>query len=142
MDKVTEVNRYIDENIYHSKVWDNSNDKAKLKAVNNSERILKRVLKKYLGAEVPIEYIAEQAVYLMRIDDTFLRAELGATSITLDGVSVSIKDKDRTIAPAVLDSLGITPDAITGGLSRRKVGKYGTHVGDSYRGYVYRGRLR
>lgn len=142
MDRVTEISNYIDENIYHSKVWDIADNKARLKAVNNSERILTRVLKKYLGNEVPIEFIAEQAVYLMRIDDTFLRAELGATSITLDGISVSIKDKDRTIAPAILDSLGITPDAITGGISRRKVGKYSTSIGDSYRGYVYRGRLR
>lgn len=141
MDKITEVSNYIDENIYHSKVWDKADSKARLKAVNNSERILKRVLKDYLGNEVPTEYIAEQAVYLMRIDDTFLRAELGATNITLDGISVSIKDKDRTIAPAILDSLGITPDAITGGVSRRKVGRYTTHIGDSYRGYVYRGRL-
>ncbi len=133
MDKVVEVSNYIDENIYHSKVWDNADSKARLKAVNNSERILKRVLKKYLGSEVPIEYIAEQAVYLMRIDDTFLRAELGATNITLDGISVSIKDKDRTIAPAVLDSLGITPDAITRGISRRKVGRYVTCISDSYR---------
>lgn len=142
VDKITEVSNYIDENIYHSKVWDNADNKARVKAVNNSERILKRLLSEYLGTEVPVEYLAEQAVYLMRIDDTFLRAELGATSITLDGISVSIKDRDRTIAPAVLDSLGITPDAITGGLSRRKVGSYTTSIGDSYRGYVYRGRLR
>lgn len=133
MDKVTEVSNYIDENIYHSKVWDNADSKSRLKAINNSERILKRVLKKYLDNEIPIEYIAEQAVYLMRIDDTFLRAELGATNITLDGISVSIKDKDRTIAPAVLDILGITPDAITGGIARRKVGRYTTCISDSYR---------
>ena len=142
MDKITEISNYIDENIYHSKVWDTADNKARVKAVNNSERILKRVLRKYLADEVPVEYLAEQAVYLMRIDDTFLRAELGATSITLDGISVSIKDKDRTISPAVLDSLGITPDAITGGISRRKVGSYSTSIGDSYRGYSFRGRLR
>lgn len=133
MYKITEVSNYIDENIYHSKLWDKADNKARVKAVNNSERILKRLLSKYLGAEVPVEYLAEQAVYLMRIDDTFLRAELGATSITLDGISVSIKDRDRSIAPAVLDSLGITPDAITGGLTRRKVGKYATCITDSYR---------
>lgn len=142
VDKTTEISNYIDENIYHSKVWDTADSKARVKAVNNSERILKRVLRKYLADEVPIEYIAEQAVYLMRIDDTFLRAELGATSITLDGISVSIKDKDRTIALAVLDSLGITPDAITGGISRRKVGSYSTSIRDSYRGYSFRRRLR
>ena len=142
MDKITEVSNYIDENIYHSKVWDKADNKARLKAVNNSERILMRLLSKYIGAEIPVEFLAEQAVYLMRVDDTFLRAELGATNITLDGMSISVKDKDRTIAPAILDSLGITPDAITGGLSRRKVGKYTTSIGDSYRGYVYRGRLR
>lgn len=133
VDKVTEVAKFIDENIYHSKLWDNADSKERLKAVNNSERILKRLLSRYIDKEVPVEYLSEQAVYLMRLDDTFLRAELGATNITLDGMSVSIKDKDRSISPAVLDSLGITPDAITGGLTRRKVGKYITCLGDGYR---------
>lgn len=142
MERVLKINDYIEKNIYHSNLWDKATEREKLKAVNNSERILKRMLTKYLEQEIPIEYLAEQAIYIMRIDDTFLRAELGATNIALDGVSISIKDKDRTIAPAILDSLGITPDSVTGGISRRRVGKYATHIGDSYRGYVYRGRVK
>lgn len=133
MDKVTLVNNYIEENIYHSKLWDKADNRSRIKAINNSEKIIYRVLSKYVKGDIPVEFLAEQAVYLMRLDDTFLRAELGATNITLDGVSVSIKNKDRTIAPAILDSLGITPDAITGGLSRRKVGKYSTYITDRHR---------
>ncbi len=130
---VEQVNNYVEENIYHSALWDRATERAKTKAVNNAYKTLKRVLEKYLPEEVPIELIAEQAVYIMRLDDSFLRADLGATNITLDGVSISIKDKDRTISPVVLDYLHITPDALTGGVSRRKVGRYETHFGDSHR---------
>jgi len=133
LDKITEVSSYIDNNIYHSKVWDKADTKARTKAVNNAERTIKRLLSKYIENDIPTEFLAEQAVYIMRIDDTFLRAELGATNITIDGVSVSIKDKDRTISPVILDSLGITPDSVTGGLTRRRVGKYVTCLNDSYR---------
>lgn len=132
-----QVNEYVENNIYHSSLWDKATDRMKTKAINNADRTLRRVLEKYLPEETPVELIAEQAVYIMRLDDSFQRAELGATSITLDGVSISFKDKDRTISPVVLDCLRLTPDALTGGVNRRKVGRYETHIRDSHRKLPY-----
>lgn len=121
-----ELNSYIVNNVYHSSIWDEAQETMRIKAVNNSIVILLNVLKKYYSSEseIPVDVIAHQTVWFMRIDDTFLRAEMGATYIQMAGVMVNIKDKDRSIAPYVIDKLGITPDAITGGVTRRKVGRY------------------
>lgn len=121
-----DVTAYINENIYHSAVWDESTDSARSKAVNNSVDILIHGLNGVYtkGEDIPINILANQVVWFMRIDDTFLRAEMGASYIQMSGVMVNIKDKDRSISPYVLDALGITPDPLTGGVSKRKVGRY------------------
>lgn len=121
-----DVTAFIDENIYHSAVWDEATDTARRKAVNNSMDILIHGLNGvYInGEDIPINILANQVVWFMRIDDTFLRAEMGASYIQMSGVMVNIKDKDRSISPYVLDALGITPDPLTGGVSKRKVGRY------------------
>lgn len=127
-----DVTAYIDENIYHSAIWDEADEKTRKKAVNNSIQILTTYLKSHFTAEadIPVNILANQIVWFMRVDDTFLRAEMGASYIQMSGVMVNIKDKDRTIAPYVLDALGISPDAVTGGITKRKVGRYaGRYVG-------------
>lgn len=121
-----DVSQYIDENIYHSAIWDEADDTNRKKAINNSIDLLIHGLKGIYKAEsdIPVNILSNQVVWFMRIDDTFLRSEMGASYIQMSGVMVNIKDKDRSIAPYVLDALGITPDAITGGVTRRKVGSY------------------
>ena len=127
-----DVTAYIDESIYHSSVWDEADETVQKKAVNNCISLLTVILSKYFAteADIPVNILANQVVWFVRIDDTFLRAEMGATYIQMSGVMVNIKDKDRSIAPFVMDSLGITPDPITGGVTRRKVGSYaGRYIG-------------
>lgn len=119
-----DVQAFIDENIYQSKVWDSATESARKKAVNNSARILKSFLPSIYVTDVPVEHLAEQTVWLMKIDDSFQRSELGATSMSVDGFSISIADKDRSISPFILRINGISPDSITGGLTTRKVGRY------------------
>lgn len=125
-DTLTAVTDYIDDNIYHSSVWDEANSTARSKAINNSIDLLIRGLDGRYSAEedIPINILANQVVWFMRIDDTFLRAEMGASYIQMSGVMVNLKDKDLSIAPYVLDCLGISPDPITGGVTKRKVGRY------------------
>lgn len=128
-----EVRAFIDEEVYQSKVWDNASDTARKKAVKQSIRTLKRFFPSQYSNVVPVDHLAEQVIWLMKVDDTFQRAELGATNITIDGMSISIKDKDRALAPYILDVNGITPDAVTGGLSRRKVARYSLKRKDTFR---------
>lgn len=126
MATLAEVTTYINENIYHSAVWDEADVTAQEKAYNNSCDILLTYLPTVYTSitAIPANILSQQVVWLMRIDDTFLRAEMGASYIQMSGVMVNIKDKDRTIAPYVLDALGISPDAVTGGITKRKVGSY------------------
>lgn len=120
------VTQFIDENIYHSAIWDEADDTARRKAVNNSIDLLLRTFSNFYTVEtdIPTNILSNQVVWFMRIDDTFLRAEMGASYIQMSGVMVNIKDKDRSIAPYVLDCLGVTPDALTGGVTKRKIGSY------------------
>lgn len=129
-----QVSTFMDEEMYTSKVWDKADERTRRKALNHSMRTLIRLLPNiYSTDNMPVEHLAEQVVWLMKIDDTFQRAELGATNITLDGMSISIKDKDRSLAPFILEVNGISPDSVTGGLSKRKIGRYVTGFRDNYR---------
>ena len=129
---LTDVTAYIEESVYHSAIWDEATAGVRSKAINNCIELLVTVLKdKFLvEADIPVNILSHQTVWFMRIDDTFLRAEMGASYIQMSGVMVNIKDKDRSIAPFVMDALDITPDALTGGVTRRKVGSYsGRYIG-------------
>lgn len=133
--KFLEIGTFIEENILHSSVWDEAEEKLRRKAVNNSVLTLTRLLARYFPnpEEISVDILANQSVWILRVDDTFLRAEMGASYIQMSGVMVNIKDRDRSICPYVLDVLGITPDPITGGLSKRKVGRYsGKQNGSDY----------
>ena len=124
--KIDEVNQFIQTMILHSTVWDEADTNTRGKAVNNSAWTLNKMLAKYFPTmeDIPTDVLANQVVWILRIDDTFLRAEMGASYIQMSGVMVNIQDKDRSIAPYVLNVLNITPDPKTGGLPRRKVGSY------------------
>lgn len=129
MDKMGAVNNFITENILHSEVWDSANETQKLKAINQSERTLKRMFPKKYPAEVPIEHIAEQSIWILKIDDMVQRAEMGATSISIDGFSISYSQKDRSLCPFIMEVLNLSE----GWNLRRKVGRYSTYISDSNR---------
>ena len=121
-DTVNLVDNYILNNILQSKLWDSATLLVKGKAVNNAIRVLKTVLNKQYKDIPPIEHIAEQAIWLLKMDDSFQRMQLGATSITCDGVTISFKEKDNSIAPYVLQALCLPA------VSRRRVGAYSSAV--------------
>ena len=121
-----QVSNFIDSNILHSEIWDNSSIEVKEKAVNNAIHTVRVILKRWIPseAELPVEIVAHQTIWLLQIDDTFRRADMGITYIQMAGVMVTLKDKDRSINPIILDILGISPDPLTGGVPRRKVASY------------------
>ncbi|HBI7084835.1 TPA: hypothetical protein K8M77_000306 [Clostridium perfringens] len=129
MDTVKQVNDFIADNILHSEVWDSATEQQKKKAVNQANRTLKRMFPKVYTAEVPIEHLAEQTLWILKIDDMFQRAELGATYIAVDGVAMNIANKDRSICPFLMEVLNLSE----GWNSRRKVGRYSTYMKDSFR---------
>lgn len=124
-----EITEFIETNIYHSKVWDQASEKYRLKAINQAKRTLIRLLPQFYAEAVDVESLAEQTIWIMKIDDTFQRADMGATSISVDGMSIAITDKDRTLAPFILEKHNLPAT----GLVRRKVGRYQRVPGDSAR---------
>lgn len=129
MFRLYEVNKFIAENILHSAVWDSANETVRIKAINQAERTLKRYFPQIYEKEVPVEHLAHQVIWLLKIDDSIQRAELGATSISIDGVSISYAQKDRSLCPLIMEELNLSE----GWNLRRKVGSYSTSLFDSYR---------
>lgn len=122
---IEQVTQYIQENILHSKVFDEATETQKNKAVNQAVHTLLRHLPDvYKGREsLPVEDVSEQVLWLLKIDDSLQRAEMGATMITVDGVSVQMREMDRTIAPSILNLYGIRDTR------KRRVGAYADVLG-------------
>lgn len=129
MEKLMAVNEFISYNILHSGVWDSAEEVQRIKAVNQAERTLKRYFPKKYEGGVPVEHLAHQVIWILKIDDTIQRAELGATHISVDGISVTYSQKDRSLCPFIMEELHLSE----GWNLRRKVGSYSTSLCDSYR---------
>lgn len=114
-----EVKGFIEANILHSALWDSADVNRQQKAVNNAEMNLQN----YYGQskELPVMAIALQTMWLLKIDDTIQRAEQGVTSVSVAGMSISLSQIDRSIAPEVLRKLG------------RRIGRYETRIEDTFR---------
>ena len=116
-----EVDYFISENILHSEVWDTSDGTKRNKAVNQATRTLMRLFPKVYTdpTTIPFEHLAEQSIWIMKIDDSFQRAELGVTFLMVDGISMNISDKDRSVAPFILEV-----NKVSNGFNKRIVGSY------------------
>lgn len=139
MSTVDLVVSYIDENVLHSKLFDTATDVDRKKAVNQASNTLIRYMSDtYESKEaIPVEDIAEQVLWLLRIDDSLQRAEMGTTSIDIDGMSINMTEMDRTIAPNLLKLYGVTD------IRKRRVGSYDKPSYDTYRrGNYYNDRRK
>lgn len=123
--EVLTVTEYIDSNILHSKVFDSASAAQKNKAVNQAVHTLLRHLSDvYKSREsLPVADVAEQVMWLLKMDDSLQRADMGVNMITVDGVQIQIRDMDRTIAPSILNLYGIRDTR------KRKVGSYSDSQG-------------
>lgn len=125
------VKEFIDENILQSTLWDASSPEVQKKAVNNAELNLKTLMSDiYKGLDaIPTDDIAQQAIFLLKIDDSFQRAELGVIQMSIDGMTLIFRDRDYTIAPYISGKYGIT---VVNGRRRRTAG-YRVDPATSYR---------
>lgn len=101
---VQSADKYFDEYVFHNDAWVNATEPIKQRALNNAAMILKR----YYGTRrtIPDEAVFEQAHWLMKVSEAQRQAERGVTSYSIDGISVSMSNVDRTIAPTALSILG------------------------------------
>lgn len=132
MDEMIEkVETYIEDNIYHSRLWDQADELDKVKAFNQACNMLTSLLKGIfpLREELNEEDIAQQALWIMKLDDTLQRAEMGITSVSVDGVSVQMTQMDRSIAPFLLNKYGVSQ------VKKRRVGSYAVPPRDTVHFY-------
>lgn len=120
MPTVAEVTQYIAENVLHSKLFDSASPEIQQKAINQaSHTLVKYMSDVYNGVEsLPVDDVAEQVLWLLKMDDSMQRAEMGAMMITVDGIQIQLKDMDRTISPKLLALYGKS------GIRKRRVGSY------------------
>lgn len=129
------VKDFMDEHMLHTRLWDMLDDKGKTKAINNATRILKTYLSKYYPNDIPVEHLAEQIMWMLRIDDSIQRAKLGVTYIQVDGISMNIANVDTTICPFIKGALQLSEDeANPTKVVKRKVYRYSFDNRDTFRG--------
>lgn len=129
MEKVVEVGSFIDEYILHTDAWDSAEESQKKKAVNYAERTLKRYFPKAYEKGVPTEHLAEQCVWLLKIDEMIQKAELGVTYFSIDGINVTVTAKDNSLCPFLLEHHNL-PQSWN---MRRIKARYSTSLFDSNR---------
>lgn len=124
------VSKYIDDNILQSVLWDAADPTVKRKAANNAYESLSRLLPDvFQEKEIEVDDIAQQAIFLLKIDDSFQRAELGVVQMSIDGMTLIFRDRDYTIAPYISGKYNIT--VVNG--KRRRTASYHVDPFASYR---------
>ncbi|MCY8048452.1 hypothetical protein MOD91_18175 [Bacillus haynesii] len=114
-----DVKDFISANIFHSQLWDALDADRQEKAVNNAAMNLRN----YYGdaRKLTTEAVAYQTLWLLKIDDSIQRAGQGVTQVSVSGMSISLSQVDRSIAPEVLRLMG------------RRIGRYGLAIEDTFR---------
>lgn len=119
VEQIALVQDYIDQNIFHSDPWDELSSEQKGKAVNNASMILKTYHPQLFADEIPVHDLADQVLWILKKDDTVQRAEMGVTSMSVEGMSVSFDQKERPIAPSILIRYNLEESG-----RRRRCGSY------------------
>lgn len=125
------VAEYIEDTVVQAYVWDTAPIAVRKKSVNRAELILRNMLPDVFGdEEIPAPLLGEQAVWILKIDDTIERADLGMKNVWVDGTMITVTEKDNSICPTVFRLLGIP---MTNKGKRRRVGSYDHPVGGTGR---------
>jgi hypothetical protein len=99
-----ETKAYITESILKNELFIKATEEVKTRAVKEAEQQLRNFYGKKV--ELPIEAIAYQTLWLLRVDDSIQKAEQGVTSISLNGISISTSSPRPIVAPEVFQILG------------------------------------
>ena len=100
---IAAADKYFDEEVFHNEKWSAADDKSKQRAIKNAENILAR---HYPSRNIPKEAVFEQALWVMKISEARKQAEQGIVNYSIDGISVSLSQIDRSIAPTVTQIIG------------------------------------
>ena len=123
----TKVIEFINNNIFHSKEFDVLTEEQKVKAINNAKTTLYSFYTDYDEEKkpLPINVIALQTVWTVRKDESILKSELGVSSQSIEGLSISYRNTPEIIAPEVKH------------LFKKRVGSYGLNINNTFREIIY-----
>jgi hypothetical protein len=105
---VDQAEEYFGTNVLFTDEWDSADYTKKEKALTNAENQLYRYYSAYNATDKPVpnEAVFEQALWLLRLDDSIRKAEQGVRQISVSGVTIAIDRAPDYIAPEVRKILG------------------------------------
>ena len=106
---ITDADSYFNDFVLHNAEWLEADSDRKQRALNNAGNQLYRIYRNTYNATdkpLPDEAVFEQAIWLLRIDDSIRKAEQGVASISVSGISISVQKINLSVAPEVLNILG------------------------------------
>ena len=106
---IANAESYFLNNVLHNSEWVDADAGQKQRALNNAGNQLYRFYKSSYdktAKPLPDEAVYEQALWLLRIDDSVRKAEQGVASISVGGISISAQKVNLSVAPEVLNILG------------------------------------
>lgn len=109
---------YFENEVLHNTAFIDADSAKRNRSLKSAENELYNAFPMFdkVLKPLPNNAIFEQAIWLLRKDETIMKGELGITNINLSGeVSMSVSQKDNRIAPNVMAIIR---------KSRRKVGRY------------------
>ncbi len=107
---VEDADTYFDTEVLWAEEWTQANATTKGKALTNAENQLYRHYTTYditdEDEQIDSTAVYEQALWLLRLDDTIRKAEQGVKSVSVSGINVTIDKSASYIAPEVVKMLG------------------------------------
>lgn len=105
---VANADAYFMSKVLHKEEWTQADEQTRQVALNNAQMNLLRIYKQYNDTDRPLpdEAVFEQALWLLRIDDSIRKAEQGVQTVSVSGISVSVNRVDLSVAPQVRLILG------------------------------------
>jgi hypothetical protein len=102
------ANDYFTNEVLHAEEWLEADTETRQKALKNAENQLYRLYKQYNPDTKPLPETAvfEQALWLLRIDDSIRKAEMGVTSVSVGGISINVSRVNLSVAPEVVNIIG------------------------------------
>lgn len=107
---VADADAYFQTQVLWTDEWDSATATQKEKALTNAENQLYRYYRQYDIDDstkwIPAIAVYEQALWLLRLDDSIRKAEQGVRQINVRGVTISLDRAASYIAPEVIRILG------------------------------------
>lgn len=99
---------YFATQVLHNEEWTVVEPVQKQRTLANAKAQLYRIYRQYNENTKPIpdEAIYEQALWVLRIDDSIRKAEQGVRSVSVSGVSVAVDRVNLMVAPQAALILG------------------------------------